>query len=105
MNRTAINCRVATKEQANTFEEQQNMLADKLNEDRRIKTVICFNDGTQRELGDNEIRMIFDSFLRGEKYIMIGKPPKGHNLEEDYLRRKADESREHIAPTVNDVQT
>lgn len=91
MSYTAIYCRVAAKEQANTFEQQQNMLADKLNESRRIKTVICFNDGTQRELGNKEIWIIFDSFLRGDRYIMIGKPPKVHNLEEDYLRRKADE--------------
>ncbi len=87
MSYTAFYCRVAAKEQAKTFEEQQKLLSDRLNEGKRIKTVICFNGGTSRELSDKAIRMIFNSFLRGNKYVMIEKPPKGHDFEGEFVRR------------------
>ena len=49
---------------------------DIANKEVKIKTVCVFNDGTTKELSDDEIRNIYRSYLQGDKYIRIKKPKK-----------------------------
>ena len=42
----------------------------------RIATTVFFGNGTQRDLSDDEIRGIFNGFLRGERVFAIDKPKK-----------------------------
>ena len=73
--------RVATKEQLCTEQEQVQLIKEEMESQNRIVTTVLFNDGTHRELSDDEIRSIFNGFLRGEKYFAIQKPKK----EFDYI--------------------
>ena len=68
-------CRVASQEELN--EDQQRALVKKETENRtEIKTVFHFADGTSKVLSPSEIKGIFESFLRGERFIHIDKPKK-----------------------------
>lgn len=82
-----IYCRVVREEQTNTFEEQQKILQDTLNETKRIKTVIWFYNGQSRELSDDEIRMIYEAYLRGERYVTLSRPLVKHEMEGPFGRR------------------
>ena len=72
----AVYVRVATKEQLCTEQEQVQLIKDEIESQNRIVTTVFFCDGTQRDLSDDEIRDIFNGFLRGERVFAIEKPKK-----------------------------
>ena len=72
----AVYVRVATKEQLYTEQEQVQLIKEEMESQNRIVTTVFFGDGTQRDLSDDEIRGIFNGFLRGERVFAIEKPKK-----------------------------
>ena len=72
----AIYVRVATKEQLCTKQEQVQLIKEEMESQNRIVTTVFFGDGTQKNLSDDEIRGIFNGFLRGERVFAIEKPKK-----------------------------
>jgi len=72
----AIYVRVATKEQLCTEQEQVQLIKEEMESQNRIVTTVFFGDGTQKDLSDDEIRGIFNGFLRGERVFAIEKPKK-----------------------------
>ena len=72
----AVYVRVATKEQLCTEQEQVQLIKDEMESQNRIVTTVFFGDGTQIDLSDDEIRGIFNGFLRGERVFAIEKPKK-----------------------------
>lgn len=72
----AVYVRVATKEQLYTEQEQIQLIKEEMKSQNRIVTTVFFGDGTQRDLSDDEIRGIFNGFLRGERVFAIEKPKK-----------------------------
>lgn len=72
----AVYVRVATKEQLCTEQEQVQLIKDEMESQNRIVTTVFFGDGTQRDLSDDEIRGIFNGFLRGERVFAIEKTKK-----------------------------
>lgn len=82
-----IYCRVANKEQTDSFKAQQKAVQEQIDKTQRIKTVIWFAGGESRELTDAEIRMIFEAALRGEKYVTLDRPLIKHEFEGPFGRR------------------
>ena len=72
----AVYVRVAAKEQLCTEQEQIQLIKEEMESQNRIVTTVFFGDGTQRDLSDDEIRGIFNEFLRGERVFAIEKPKK-----------------------------
>ena len=72
----AVYVRVATKEQLCTEQEQIQIIKEDMESQNRIATTVFFGDGTQRDLSDDEIRGIFNGFLRGERVFVIEKTEK-----------------------------
>lgn len=72
----AVYVRVATKEQPCTKQEQIQLIKEEIESQNRIVTTVFFGGGTQRDLSDDEIRGIFNGFLRGERVFAIEKPKK-----------------------------
>ena len=72
----AVYVRVATKEQLCTEQEQVQLIKEEMESQNHIVTTVFFGDGSQRDLSDDEIRGIFNGFLRGEKTFATEKPKK-----------------------------
>lgn len=72
----AVYVRVATKEQLCTEQEQVQLIKKEMESQDRIVTTVFFGDGTQKDLSDDEIRDIFNGFIRGERVFAIEKPEK-----------------------------
>ena len=72
----AVYVRVATREQLGNEQEQIQLIKKEKETQNRIVTTVFFGDGTQKDLSDDEIRRIFDGFLRGERVFTIEKPEK-----------------------------
>lgn len=72
----AVYVRVATKEQLCTEQEQIQLINEEMESQNCIVTTVFFGDGTQRDLSDDEIRGIFNGFLRGERVFAIKEPKK-----------------------------
>lgn len=76
MGKYAVYCRVATKEQLYNEQEQRQLIANTQKNLIQVTTTVFFSDGTSKNLSDDEIRNIFDCYLRGDKVICIDKPKK-----------------------------